>query len=1803
MYRILYNKSIVFDPYGEADEVVIDAKMTNEANAASYLDFTMAPTHPLYNVVAEHEGIVSLYSDGDELFEGVVDSISVNTQGYKSISCVSALDYLNDTVVRNYSTMRGEAELTAPTSVDGYFQWLIDQHNEHVNDERKMFVVGINQGSSFTANNYIYRSSTSNPTTASEISEKILDAFGGYLTLRYENGLKILDLYSDVHEMNTQIIDFGVNLIDFTKKTETKDQYTAVIPKGGTPVFEDGNFDSGTFDKWPSHGKAFITTAMVHSGTHSAYFTEGNGEFINSTFFYAKQGARYKSTVWIKNERSSPIKVYPRYQVFETVSWTNKIAEGVPEYSVPNDGEWHEYTFDFLPNVAERQKIRASWVFDTVANDSLRRVYVDDFNFRRLKNGQDVSEDPITISNVQNGVSNFDSDIYKHGDAVYSISYSEKYGYKEKVYSDTTVFDEETLIKDAIKAVNKLKAPKIGIEAKAVDLSLFMEGYTHLSVGQAVRVRSHPHNVDEYLMVTSIDLDLQDPGRTTYELGASYDTLTGQQSSFIKSLNSSINSSLDAVASLDQTTKDQAIKIGSVTEATKKAQETADSAATKADNAQTVADTAQQTANANKEQISAVKDKQSEQDALIEQAKQGIAASENEIGGINDRMTQMDSDIDKAQSDLETFRTETNTTVQNVMDSVSKTQSDVDAVTDKANTLSSGLDTANTKIAQTSDKVDGLTTTVSNVSSNADSALRLSTQNHQDLASFQTTVQQTYSTKQDTLSQVSSVSQKADAISATLSKDYQKTADSDAKYSTKAELTAASNSITASVSETYATKSVVQALQNIADNAIETWQGHGIPSMTGKPASDWTTSELKKQHSGDMYYDLDTGYSYRFGSEDGTTYSWSKIADSDITKAMQAAAAAQSSADQANAGVSKLNTDIPATYATKSDVKITTDGIKTDVSKAMTLGQTGIDNAATVNQKADGIQATVTQQAQTISDNVKAIAQVNMRADSLSTSISQVSTKTSLALANTQELIINGGFETGDATGWFVDAAYQVVDDMASAHSGRYYLNASSATEIIQRITVPAVPGHVYRFSGWYRRPLTNSSIIGGIRFQKSSDGATYNDWLLTDFGKSEQADWTYFSIDGTIPFDGSTKYVGYRLAFANTTGVVQHFDDLSFKDITEAQAAKKAADDAQSTANTAVSQVSTLSQDLSGFKTSVSQTYETKDASAAKATTAQQNLEGFKTSVSSTYATKTALDTTNGNVTQAQATGDQAIFAALPSMADKTRPDSWLCAIFPTGKGSVETLPSYSLIASLAASDTKYSADSGNIINGIGVDYHYGLIRTLVSFNADTKWTFTCTHDDGSRIYVDGAVVFENAKYTQNDPVTITFTKGNHIVDIMWSNSMGGYGVWGFSVPLSSIATTMYAPAGASVIAETYSTKSYVDQTARTVSLGVVEEYKNGQHGSALATASDISVAKDSITSTVSQTYATKSALGDTNNNVRNAKNAADLALANAQNMVKNTGNDLANTWGNNGVTAENGVYTRTFPGNENHADFLWGGLSGKAIPGHTYSISFDARVDSGDYVSGDYFVFGWTNDWAATQARPLSGDWQRFSGNTTVGGDGTDAPSFFMSSYMTSAGSKVVQFRNLSIKDVTEVAQLQSDVAETYATQSLVQQTATQITSKVEAKYATKDALSQTDSKVDQKADEWSVQLSTISSRADAITSTANDLSDQLATTNSNVDNINGTLSDEISSRQAYMRFSQEADGDPALELGASSSPNKVVLTNDRLSFKSNDAEVAYVGNDQMNINNANVTRTLRIGNFMFAPRADGHLTLTRI
>ena len=1190
MYRITYDGLTIFDPYGDADEVVSDASMSVEVNASAYLDFTMAMTHPLYDTIRERAGVVTLTWDSTVLFEGIIESIEMDIQGNKSISCVSAMDYLNDTHVRPYSTVAGEADLTAPSSVDGYFQWLIDQHNDHVLDASKMFDVGINQGANLQQNNFIYRSSESEPTTASEITDQILDSLGGYLTMRYEDGRKVLDLYADLHTMNAQIVDFGVNITDFTKTTDTTDQYTAILLHGGSPTFEGGDLEAGDWSHWETHPNTPLVGDKTHGGSVASYFVSGTGEYINDSFFYSRPGRRYKAMVYVKNERGSNVTIRGSYQYEQAGGWTTVNVNS--SMAVENKGDqWTEFSFDFQPNLSEYTKIRPRWYFDNVGNDGNRRVYLDDFSFSQIEGDTEVSEDPIGLKQVPDGVSSFDADIFKSGDVLYSTSAVERYGYKEEVFEDSTITDVDDLMQAAIKELNKSKDPQITLDIKAVDLALFMEGYTHLNVGDAVRVRSAIHDTDEFLMVNSITLDLQDPGQSEYVIGKAYDSLTGQQSGFLRSLNSGINSSLDAVASLDQTTKDQAIQIGKV-------EDVANDASEKADNAQNTANNAQNTANSNKEAIDSIKDAQTEYEKQLEQMQQGVADATEEIGQINERIEGMNSEIESAKSDIDSLRSSTETELQNVKQSVSKVQSDVESVTQKAEDLASDLDGTKVTVEQVTTDLGEVKTTVSNAATKADQALQVSTSASQTATEAKTTATSAYQDAQSALTQSSTASQTANAVKTELETKYSTTDEIAEQYATKSLVEQTSQSITSTVEATYATKATVEALENIANNAVQTWVGSGVPTLSNKPASDWTTADLKSQHSGDIYYDSDTGYSYRFGSSDGKNYSWSLIKDTDISKAVADAAEAQQTAEGVSDEVTQLKTDIPATYATKTEVKQTTDSIKSSVSEVATTANSALSKATTVEQTANGLQTTVTEQAEKLDGAVTTISQVSQKVDSVSSTITQVQ-------------------------------------------------------------------------------------------------------------------------------------------------GDISDLDDA----VSEAQ---KDADAATSTANSALSQSSTVQQELTSFKTSVQQTYETKDDALSKQSSLQQSVNNLRTEVSETYLTKTSAQ-------------------------------------------------------------------------------------------------------------------------------------------------------------------------------QTYSTKSYVDQTARTVSLGVVEEYKDGQHGSALATQSDITAAKDSITSTVSQTYATKAEVEQTYATKTEVKQTSDSltvtissamskaesaaeAAADAQNTA-NTANTTANTANSNAQNAQNRV------------------------------------------------------------------------------------------------------------------------------------------------------------------------------------------------------------------------------------------------------------------------------------------------------
>lgn len=88
----------------------------------------------------------------------------------------------------------------------------------------------------------------------------------------------------------------------------------------------------------------------------------------------------------------------------------------------------------------------------------------------------------------------------------------------------------------------------------------------------------------------------------------------------------------------------------------------------------------------------------------------------------------------------------------------------------------------------------------------------------------------------------------------------------------------------------------LSGLQAQIDGQIETFYEDYEPSLQNYPANEWTSTEERQKHEGDLFYWKSKGYAYRF-FQDGATWKWQLVQDTDITQAMAAAEKAQDTAD------------------------------------------------------------------------------------------------------------------------------------------------------------------------------------------------------------------------------------------------------------------------------------------------------------------------------------------------------------------------------------------------------------------------------------------------------------------------------------------------------------------------------------------------------------------------------------------------------------------------------------------------------------------------------------------------------------------------------------------------------------------------------------------------------------------------------------------------------------------------------------------------------------------------------------------
>lgn len=220
--------AIVYDPRIE-DAVLIEPKLHQKDNLFGSLNCTMSTSHFDRVNLQKRRTIYAVYKNDapDPIWKGILIS------GTDSLSPSMPL-YFEDFMSVLRDSMQ-DAFLYTGQPID-FLRMLIDAHNAQVDPWQR---VTLGHVTVTDPNDYVRWSSENELSTWEIIKTRLIDNLGGHVRMRYESGVAYLDYLTgdttnlDPHlNVSTQVIEFGENLVEFSRVVSAAETYTACIPKG-----------------------------------------------------------------------------------------------------------------------------------------------------------------------------------------------------------------------------------------------------------------------------------------------------------------------------------------------------------------------------------------------------------------------------------------------------------------------------------------------------------------------------------------------------------------------------------------------------------------------------------------------------------------------------------------------------------------------------------------------------------------------------------------------------------------------------------------------------------------------------------------------------------------------------------------------------------------------------------------------------------------------------------------------------------------------------------------------------------------------------------------------------------------------------------------------------------------------------------------------------------------------------------------------------------------------------------------------------------------------------------------------------------------------------------------------------------------------------------------------------------------------------------------------------------------------------------------------------------------------------------
>ena len=224
IYKVFCDEYLIHD--SRNDELnIFNGQVDLELNKTGSFTFTIYPDNKNFGRLKKLKSIIQVFQDDYLLFRGRILNDEQGIYNEKKITCEGELAFLVDSIQRPYDFMSGDLH----TTVSELFTFFITNHNSQV-EESKRFKVG--NITVVDPNNYIVRSDSTYLNTWDSINKKLIESMGGYLFVRHEADGNYIDYLADFNTLSTQKIEFGKNLLDFSKVIKGEDIATAIIPLG-----------------------------------------------------------------------------------------------------------------------------------------------------------------------------------------------------------------------------------------------------------------------------------------------------------------------------------------------------------------------------------------------------------------------------------------------------------------------------------------------------------------------------------------------------------------------------------------------------------------------------------------------------------------------------------------------------------------------------------------------------------------------------------------------------------------------------------------------------------------------------------------------------------------------------------------------------------------------------------------------------------------------------------------------------------------------------------------------------------------------------------------------------------------------------------------------------------------------------------------------------------------------------------------------------------------------------------------------------------------------------------------------------------------------------------------------------------------------------------------------------------------------------------------------------------------------------------------------------------------------------------